>query len=305
MQNNALHNTLVIITGPTAVGKTSLCIDIAKHFNTAIISCDSRQFYREMKIGTASPTEEELNAVQHYFIGNLSIQDNYNAYRFEQDTLKLLEERFKENNIVIMTGGSGLYIDALCYGVDEMPDPDEKMREELNKIYNLEGIKGLQNKLREIDPDGLETIDHKNPKRIMRGIEVCMTTGKKLSEIRKGTKAKRNFDIIKIGLYRDRQELYERINKRVDEMIKQGLIEEAKKLFPNRAFNALNTVGYKELFKHLNGEYTLEWAIEKIKTNSRRYAKRQLTWFRKYNDLHWFHPSEKSKIIDLIEKKLQ
>lgn len=305
MQNNALHNTLVIITGPTAVGKTGLCIDIAKHFNTAIISCDSRQFYREMKIGTASPTEEELNAVQHYFIGNLSIQDNYNAYRFEQDTLKLLEERFKENNIVIMTGGSGLYIDALCYGVDEMPDPDETLREDLNKIYNHEGIKGLQNKLLEIDPEGLETIDHENPKRIMRGIEVCMITGKKLSEIRKGTKAKRNFDIIKIVLYRDRQELYERINKRVDEMIKQGLIEEARKLFPYRSLNALNTVGYKELFKHLNGEYTLEWAIEKIKTNSRRYAKRQLTWFRKYNDLHWFHPSEKSKIIDFIEKNLQ
>lgn len=305
MQNNASQNTLAIITGPTAVGKTGLCIDIGKHFKTGIVSCDSRQFYKEMKTGTAAPTEEELNAVQHYFIGNLSIHDNYNAYQFEQDALKLLEERFKNNNIVIMTGGSGLYIDALCYGVDEMPDPDEKLREELNEIYNAEGIKGLQDKLQEIDPNGLETIDHENPKRIMRAIEVCMVTGKKLSELRKGTKARRDFNIIKIALYRDRKELYERINKRVDEMIEQGLIEEAKKLFPYRTLNALNTVGYKELFKYFSGEYTLEWAIEKIKTNSRRYAKRQLTWFRKYNDLHWFHPSEKSKIINLIEKHLQ
>ena len=278
---------LIVLTGPTAVGKTELSISLAQKHNTHIISCDSRQFYREMKIGTAAPTQKELQAVPHHFIGHLSIHDYYNVSMFEQDVLKLLPELFENADTVIMTGGSGMYIDAVAYGIDELPDADETIRQQVKAELAKNGLEGLQIWLQRLDPEHYETIDKFNPNRMRRAIEVCLQTGKPFSELRKNQSKKRDFEIEKICLVRPREELYHRINLRVDKMMEQGLEKEARSLYKFRHLNALNTVGYKELFSYFDGEISLEQAVTDIKTHSRRYAKRQLTWFKRDESYRW------------------
>ncbi len=292
---------LVVITGPTAVGKTDLCVKIAKHFNTEIISADSRQFYKELSIGTAKPSLEEMDGVKHHFIDSLSIHTDYNVNDFEKEALDLLVKLFKEHKLVILTGGSGLFIDAICKGFDdELPEGDETIRKELENLYNKYGIKILQDKLKQLDPEFYHEIDKGNVKRLYRAIEVCILTGKPYSELRKGKKQSRPFKILKIALNRDREELFYRINQRVDLMMKQGLLDEVKSVFNYQNKNALKTVGYREIFDFLNGKCDIDAAIEKIKVNSRRYARKQLTWFNKDEEYNWFHPNQKDEIINLI-----
>lgn len=290
---------LIVIAGPTAVGKTDFAIRLAKFLKTEIISADSRQMYKELTIGTAKPDTEQLKEVKHHFVDNISIRDYYSAARFELEVMELLSSLFKDRDYVVMVGGSGLYIDAVCEGIDELPDIDENLRKKLNLLYKNEGLEAIRNRLKELDPEFYEIIDQSNPKRIIRALEVCMATGIKYSEQRTNIKKKREFEIIKIALNSDRKILYDRINERVDQMINNGLIDEAKDLYDFRDLNALNTVGYKELFDCFSDEITLEKAIENIKTSSRRYAKRQLTWFRKDPDYQWFYPSELEKVIKL------
>ncbi len=294
-------NTIIIVTGPTAVGKTALCIKLAQHINAEIISADSRQFYQELSIGTAKPSREEQQGIPHHFIDFLSITQDYNANDFEKDALKKIDELFSRQKNVIVTGGSGLYLDILCYGFDEhIPDADPEIRRNLQEMLNTKGIEALQQLYKKLDPEGYETIDRKNPKRLLRAIEICQITGKPASALKQGKRQKRPFNIVKIGLTRQRHELYQRINQRVDTMITQGLIDEARKVHPFRTHNALKTVGYRELFAYFDGEYSLETAIEKIKTNTRRYAKRQLTWFRRDKEIQWFHPDETQQIISFV-----
>lgn len=293
---------LVVITGPTAVGKTELCVKIAQHFNTEIISGDSRQFYKELAIGTAKATPEEMQNIKHHFIDSHSITESYNVNDFEKDALVLLTNLFKQHNIVILTGGSGLYIDALCNGFDEdLPGSDESIRSELNEMHKKYGIRVLQEKLKQLDPDFYKEVDLSNVKRLQRAIEVCLLTGGKYSSIRKGNKQARPFNVLKIGLNRDREELFNRINQRVNVMLETGLLEEVKSVINHKENNALKTVGYTELFDFLDKKLTLEEAIEKIKVNTRRYAKRQIGWFNKNQDYKWFHPDEINLIISTIE----
>ena len=298
------NNTLIVIAGPTASGKTGVAIEIASYFNSEIISADSRQFYKEIQLGTAAPTSAQLKQIKHHFIGHLSIHDNYNVSLFEQEVLELLELKFKKNSVMIMAGGSGLYIDAVCNGIDNLPNPDEKLRKELNKKLVDQGIESLQEQLKVLDPVYFEQVDLQNPKRLMRAIEVCLQTGKCYSELRKNNPVKRNFDIIKIGLNLPREELFKRINIRTDLMMNNGWLQEAEQVLPLRELNSLNTVGFKELFHYLSEEWPLELAIEKIKTNTRRYAKRQLTWFKKDESIHWFLPSETGKIIKYLKQEI-
>jgi len=272
-------NKLIIITGPTAVGKTEAAIELAKSLNTEIISCDSRQMYREMRIGTAVPADEELTAVPHHFIGNLSIHDYYNVSMFEQECLQLLEKLFLKHETVVMTGGSGLYIDAVCKGIDDFPTVDHEIRKTVTGWFESEGIEYLRRQLKMLDPEHYARVDLRNHKRIMKAIEVCLQTGKPYSSFLTAQERKRPFEIEKILLNRPREELFDRINRRTTQMIEQGLLEEAKMLYPHRHLNALNTVGYKELFDYFDGLYDLETATELIRRNTRRYAKRQLTWF--------------------------
>ncbi len=295
---------LIVLIGPTAVGKTSLSLELAKSFQADIFSSDSRQFYTEMSIGTAKPTEMELSQAKHHFINNQSIREDYNASDYEKEIIPALDSYFKTNEYGILCGGSGLYIDAVCAGFDqEVPSADAKLREELQAGFDVHGIGYLQDKLKEIDPAYYPQIDSSNGKRLMRAIEICLLTQKSNLEIRQGKAQKRDFQIIKIGLERDRYELYQRINQRVDEMLEMGLLDEAKRLYQFKDSNALNTVGYKELFKHLSGEWDLDFAIEKIKVNSRRYAKRQVTWFRRDSDITWFHPRQKLELIAYIRNR--
>jgi tRNA dimethylallyltransferase len=293
--------TLIIVTGPTAVGKTSLSIELAKIFSTEIISVDSRQFYRELKIGTAPPTSHELQEVKHHFIGHLSIHDYYNVSKFETDAIDLLNNLFCSHEKVLLTGGSGLYINAVLNGIDDLPDPEESTRSFIKSLYAAEGISSLRKLLKELDPEYYEQVDLKNQARLIRALEVCLTTGEKFSSLRKNSKKLRDFKFILIGLDRKRDELFARISQRTDEMIASGLVDEAKSLLPYRHLNALNTVGYKELFEHFDDLISLDQAVEDIKTNTRRYAKRQLTWFKKMQELQWFHPDEKENIIDFIK----
>jgi len=272
---------LIVITGPTAVGKTEVAIEVAKSLKTEIISCDSRQMYREMRIGTAVPANEELAAVPHHFIGNLSIHDYYNVSMFEQDCLQLLDKLFMKHETVIMTGGSGLYIDAVCKGIDDFPTVDTEIRKTVTGWHESEGIEYLRRQLKILDPDHYAKVDLRNHKRIMKAIEVCLQTGKPYSSFLTAQKRKRPFEIEKILLNRPREELFDRINRRTTQMMEQGLLEEAQVLYPHRHLNALNTVGYRELFAYMDGQYGLETAIELIRRNTRRYAKRQLTWFAK------------------------
>ena len=291
---------LIVIAGPTAVGKTIFAIKLAKFLKTDIISADSRQIYKELFIGTAKPSADQLLEVKHYFIGSRSIHDYYNVAIFEIEVLALLKNLFKKHDQVIMVGGSGLYIDAVCNGIDELPDVDEKLRLELNTFFEEKGLDGIRGKLKELDPVFYEMVDQSNPQRIIRALEVCIATGRKYSEQRSNNHKQRAFEIYKLGLNIERELLYQRINDRVDQMITDGLVEEARILYEYKDLNALNTVGYKELFDYFSGKISREKAIENVKTNSRRYAKRQLTWFRKDKGYQWFDPSEFEKVIELF-----
>ena len=295
-----MDKTLIVITGPTAVGKTRLCIDIAKHFGIPIINADSRQIYKELKIGTASPTEEEMREVQHYFVRTLSLEDYYSASLYEQQVLTLLETLFKKQDYVLMSGGSMMYIDAVCNGIDDIPTIDDKTRQTIKRRLQKEGLESLCEELRRLDPEYYEIVDRQNPKRVVHALEICTMTGKTYTSFRKREKKSRPFRIIKIGLNRDRAELYDRINARVDEMMALGFLKEAEGLFPQRNLNALNTVGYKELFEYFEGRWSLEEAVERIKGNTRRYARKQLTWYKKGDQIRWFHPDQKEDIINYI-----
>ena len=297
---NSNKKNLIVIAGPTAIGKTSLSIKLAKKLKTEIISCDSRQFYKELSIGTAVPSEDELKKIQHHFIQNLSIKEGYNIGEFEKDAILKIESLFKKYNNVILVGGSGLYIDAVCKGIDILPDISKKIRENLNIQYKKNGLAWLQNEVKELDPEYFEYVDTKNPQRLMRSLETYTASGKKISSLHKKKDKKRDFNIIKIGLKIDRESLYRKINSRVDKMISDGLIEEAKSLIKYRHYNALNTVGYKELFDFLDGNSNLETAIEKIKQNTRRLAKRQITWFKRDKSINWFTIDEYQEIVKTI-----
>ena len=289
--------TLLVILGPTASGKTDLAIRIAQWFGTEIISADSRQFFREFSIGTAKPSQKQLSAVKHHFIGQISIQENYNISRFEADVLELLEKLFQVHDVVVMCGGSGLYIDAVCNGLDEQPAHDPELRAQLNKAFKTEGITYLQQELQKLDPEYYWQVDLANPHRLIRALEVCKLTGKPFSEFRKGIKKERPFRIVKIGIDLTKEELHKRIHDRTDEMIRLGLIDEVRANLSNRHLNALNTVGYKEIFDYLDGNLTLEEAVEKIKINTRHFAKRQMTWFRKDKEIIWINPDGLTEVI--------
>jgi len=291
---------LIVIIGPTGIGKTDLSIEIAQKLNTEIISCDSRQIYKELKVGTAVPSDVQLNKVKHHFIGNKSIHDYYNASMFEVEVLELLEKLFLKFDNVIMTGGSGLYIDAVCNGIDDLPTIEQELRTDLMQRLNTEGIESLRMQLKMLDPDYYKQADIRNPKRILKALEVTLQTGKPYSTFLTKSKRTRDFKITKIGLQRERDELYERINLRVDQMINDGLIEEAKMFYKDKHLNSLNTVGYKELFDCFDGSISLEKAIELIKRNSRHYAKRQISWFGRDKEINWFHPDNTNEIIEFI-----
>lgn len=294
-------STLIVVLGPTASGKTGIAVRLAKHFQTEIISADSRQFYREIPIGTAAPTAEQMAEVRHHFVGQRSILEDYNVSQFEKEVLGFLSEKFTEKNIIVMEGGSGLYIDAVCKGIDDLPDPDPDLRKELNLLFESKGITALQELLAQLDPEYYVQVDRNNPKRLLRALEVCKQTGKKYSDLRLNQPLERDFNTIKIGLEVAREQLIKQINHRTDEMVKHGLLEEAKAMLPHRKLNALNTVGYKELFDYFDGKWSLDDAVEKIKINTRRYAKRQMTWFKKDKEIQWFSPFEPDKIIEFAD----
>jgi len=291
---------LIVILGPTGVGKTRVSIEIAKKLKTEIISCDSRQIYRELKIGTAVPSEKELAEAKHHFIQNKSIYDYYNASMFEFEVLDLLENLFRKYRYVLMVGGSGLYINAVCYGIDDLPAVDQSLRKELAEKYETESIESIRKQLKLLDPEYYSKVDLRNHKRILKAIEVSLMTGRPYSSFLKNRKKERPFNILKIGLSVEREELYERINNRVDSMIENGLANEARQYYKDRLLNSLNTVGYKELFDYFDNKITLKKAVELIKRNTRNYARKQLTWFKKEKDISWFSPDETNKIIDFI-----
>lgn len=289
---------LIVLAGPTASGKTATAIKLAKAFDAEIISADSRQFYKELSIGTAAPTAEELAQVKHHFVHNLSIEDKYDVADYERDVLSFLKQYFKTKDIAIMTGGSGLFIDAVCNGLDEMPDISEEVRNRVSKMLEADGIEGLQREVERVDNDYFQVVDKQNPRRLQRALEVYYQTGKPYSTFRQRNVAKRDFDIVKLAILWDRDKLIERINQRVDMMMQQGLLDEVKSVYPKRHLNSLNTVGYKELFDYIDGKCTLEQAVEQIKINTRQYAKRQMTWLRKNNDYQWFTIDEVEIIIE-------
>ena len=296
--------TLIVIAGPTASGKTAFAIKLAKALNTVILSADSRQFYKEMSIGTAAPTEEELSQAKHYFVHHISIEDKYDVADYEHDVLQLLDELFKTHNTVIMTGGSGLFINAVCNGIDTMPDVEPEIREKVQKMFDKGGLKALQNEVQHLDPEYFAIVDQQNPRRLQRALEVCYQTGQPFSAFRKGSTIKRDFDIKKYALLWNRQALIERIDRRVDMMMKQGLLDEAKALFPKRHLNALNTVGYKELFAYFDGLCTLDEAVEQIKIHTRQYAKRQMTWLRRDTSYQWIMPEDFDNTVSALQQGL-
>jgi tRNA dimethylallyltransferase len=297
--------TLIVIAGPTAIGKTALSISIAKAMGAPVISADSRQFFKELSIGTARPSEQEMQDVPHYFIGSHSITEDYNVGKYEAEVIPLLQELYKKNNLAILAGGSGLYIDAVCNGFDELPEADGEIRKKIAGLYASEGTAGLEKLLRKLDPEYHAKADLKNPQRLSRALEICLATGKPYSSLRKGSKKKRDFQIIKIGLNMDREKLYNRINQRVDEMMKRGLLEEAQGLYPQKGLNALQTVGYSELFDYLDGTTNLDEAVDRIKQNTRNFAKRQLTWFRRDKEIKWFEPDQETEIIAYIRGNIR
>ena len=293
-----IKKTLIVIAGPTASGKTAFAIQLAKALDTVIISADSRQFYKEMSIGTAAPTDEELLQVKHYFIHNISIKDKYDVADYEREVLQLLDELFKTHTNVILTGGSGLFIDAVCNGIDEMPDVQPEIRNKVEKLLQEGGIDALSKEVQQLDPEYFAIVDKQNPRRLQRALEICYQTGKTYTSFRQGNAAQRDFGIVKYALLWDRQELIDRIDRRVDLMMENGLLEEAKALYPMRELNALNTVGYKELFSYFDGRCTLAEAVEQIKIHTRQYAKRQMTWLRRDESYHWILPNEIRRVID-------
>lgn len=295
--------TLIVLIGPTGVGKTDLSIKIAEKYNSPIISADSRQLYSELKIGTAAPAEKYLKRVKHYFVGTLKLTDYYSAAQYESDVISLLEELFKENDTILLTGGSMMYIDAICKGIDDIPTVDNDTRQMMMEKYEKEGLERLCAELKLLDPEYYSIVDLKNPKRVIHALEICYMTGKTYTSFRTGNKKQRPFDIIKIGLCREREELYERINRRVDMMINDGLVDEVKSVYQYRNLNSLNTVGYKEIIQYLDGNCTLDFAIEKIKQNSRIYSRKQMTWFRRDNEITWFHPDNEEEIMNFIESE--
>ena len=296
---------LIVIIGPTAVGKTSICVDLAAKLNTVVVSADSRQFYKEMSIGTAKPTTVEMKGIQHYFIDNKSISEDYNVGQYESEALASLDEIFKLNSSCILTGGSGLFVDAVCHGIDSMPKIPVSVRDKLNKEYELNGLESLVQELEQSDPAYLEKVDKKNPQRILRALEICRFTGKSFTSFRNKKTKSRPFKIIKIGLQREREHLYDRIELRVDEMIKQGLFDEVAQLKEYKNQNALNTVGYKESIGYLDSDYDKEEAIRLLKRNSRRYAKRQMTWFRRYDDIEWFDADNVNEVEEYITEQMK
>ena len=295
--NSALKKTLIVIAGPTASGKTAFSIEMAKALNTVILSADSRQFYKEMSIGTAAPSEEELSQAKHYFVHHISIEDKYDVADYERDAIALLDVLFKTHDAVVMTGGSGLFIDAVCNGIDAMPDVEYEIREKVQKLFDEGGIKALQDEVQRLDPEYFAIVDQQNPRRLQRALEVCYQTGKPFSSFRSGNAVQRDFDIKKYALLWDRQALIKRIDRRVDLMMEQGLLEEAQTLYPKRHLNALNTVGYKELFAYFDGDCTLKEAVEQIKIHTRQYAKRQMTWLRKDTSYQWIMPSDLEEVV--------
>jgi tRNA dimethylallyltransferase len=295
---------LIVVAGPTAIGKTEVAVGLAQHFGTEIINADSRQLYREMVIGTAIPSAEQLASVQHHFVHHRSFHDYYNASLFESDAIALLDRLFQQLDVVIMAGGSGLYIDAVCHGIDDIPTVDPKIREMIHHEFALLGMEGIRSKLRDVDPDYYSKVDLNNPKRIMKALEIAEMTGSPFSTFLTGISKSRNFSVLKIGLDMPRNELHDRINARVDSMIARGLVQEVRSLYPFKHINALNTVGYKELFDYMDGNCSLEESIEAIKGHSRQYARRQLTWFRKDKCMKWFRPDETDSIIPYIREKI-
>ncbi len=296
-----MSKTLIVITGPTAVGKTALCMDIARHFGIPVINADSRQIFRELKIGTAAPTEEELQRVRHYFVGTLSLTDYYSASMYEQQVMRLLEELFLTSDYALLAGGSMMYIDAVCNGIDDIPTVDDETRATMKRRLAEEGLEALCEELQRLDPEHYSIVDRHNPRRVVHALEICHATGHTYTSFRTNTRRERPFRIKKIGLNMPRELLYKRINTRVDQMMADGLLDEARLLLPQRGLNALNTVGYKEMFSHLDGTWTLDEAVERMKGNTRRYMRKQLTWFKRDTTIHWFHPDDYDAIIQLIE----
>ncbi len=297
-------NTLIVLLGPTGVGKTELSLRVASHVGSPIISADSRQLYKELVIGTAAPTAEQLARIKHYFVGTLSLTDYYNASQFEEEVLLCLENLFQSTSNVVMTGGSMMYIDAVCNGIDELPTVSQEIRTNLMKRYEVEGLDPIREDLKQLDPQHYNEVDLNNYKRVIHALEICLMTGRPYSELRTNTKKTRPFRIIKIGLTRDREELCDRINARVDQMMRDGLLEEARHVYPYKHLNSLNTVGYKEMFNYLDGEWPLDFAIEKIKRNSRVYARKQMTWFKRDKEINWFHPDNIEGILTFLDEQL-
>lgn len=298
-------NTLIVLLGPTGVGKTELSLRVASHVGSPIISADSRQLYKELVIGTAAPTAEQLARVKHYFVGTLSLTDYYNASQFEEEVLLCLENLFQSTSNVVMTGGSMMYIDAVCNGIDELPTVSQEIRTNLMKRFEVEGLDPIREDLKRLDPQHYNEVDLNNYKRVIHALEICLMTGRPYSELRTNTKKTRPFRIIKIGLTRNREELCDRINARVDQMMRDGLLEEARHVYPYKHLNSLNTVGYKEMFNYLDGEWPLDFAIEKIKRNSRVYARKQMTWFKRDKEINWFHPDNIEGILTFLDEQLK
>ena len=299
-----MTHTLIVLIGPTGVGKTELSLSIAEHFHTCIVSSDSRQLYSDLKIGTAAPTPDQLARVPHHFVGTLKLTDYYSAAQYEAEVMAKLDELFQQNDVVVLTGGSMMYVDAICKGIDDIPTVDSETRELMQQRYEEGGLEKLCAELKILDPEYYKIVDLKNPKRVIHALEICHMTGKTYTSFRTRSTKERPFRIIKIGLTRDREELYERINRRVDIMMQDGLLEEAKNVYEYKHLNSLNTVGYKEIFQYLDGEWTLDFAIEKIKQNSRIYSRKQMTWFKRDTDITWFHPDQKEEIMNHINNLL-
>jgi tRNA dimethylallyltransferase len=293
-------NTLFVILGPTGVGKTDLSIEVARMLGTSVISCDSRQIYRELSIGVASPSPEQLAAVKHYFIATRSVDEHYSAGQYELDALPIIESEIAANGCAVMVGGSMLYIDAVCRGIDDIPTIDEELRRSVRRIYDEQGIEEVRRRLRLLDPQHYAEVDLRNVKRMLHALEVCYQTGQPFSKLRTGGVKRRSFEIVKIGLDCPREVLYDNIGRRVLKMIQQGLEREVRSVSDKRHLNALNTVGYKEMFAYLDGEYDLDRAIELIQRNTRHYAKKQLSWFKRYGDVQWFSPYDRQRILDML-----
>ncbi len=297
-------NTLIVLLGPTGVGKTELCLRLADSFSIPIINADSRQIFREIPIGTAAPTKSQQERVRHYFVGTHALEDYYSASIYEQEVLQLLENLFKQSSVALIAGGSMMYIDAVCKGIDDIPTVDDVTRSLMKKRLETEGLEVLLNELKELDPEHYAIVDHHNPRRVVHALEICHMTGRTYTSYRTNSQKQRPFNILKIGLNRPREELYERINQRVLQMMEQGLLEEARSVYPLRGLNSLNTVGYKELFNYFDGKIPLEEAIRQIQSNTRRYMRKQLTWFKRDESIRWFHPDNIEEIINYIKSSL-